>query len=220
MTTTLATIDKEQALSVPDQARAFIVLSNDDFTKGEDFLALCKSLENSVHADLDDVVKQAHGSWKASVALRDKYLTPLEEGRRILKQKMIAYQDQQEQIRREAQRKAEDEAKARAEEEALAAALQAEKEGDTETAEAIISEPVQVAPVIVPKSAPTASRLSAGREVWSCEVTSLMDLCKAIVAGKASINMIEANMPALNQFAKAMKSTMQIPGVKSVMRKV
>lgn len=144
MTTAIETIDKEQALSVPDQARAFAITSNDEFSHGEGFLALCKQLENQIHADMDESVKLAHASWKSSVALRDKYLTPLEEGRKILKQKMIAFTDSQEKIRQDAQRKADQEARARAEQDALEAAVAAEQLGDQETAEAIISEPIYV----------------------------------------------------------------------------
>lgn len=171
---------EQKALSVPEQAKAFIVSDNDQYVKGEEFLATCKALEDEIHKAWDETVELAHAAHKSAVASRKKYLDPLEEGRRILKGKMITFQTEQERIRKEKQRQAEAEATAREEEEKLAAALQAEQEGDKTTADAILEEPVQTAPVIVPKTAPAPSRLSAGREVWSAEVTNLMELVKGI----------------------------------------
>lgn len=171
---------EQKALSVPEQADTLSVSTADQYLACEDYLALWKSYEDQIHADHDPIVKKADTLHKDAVALRKKYLEPIENGRRILKGKMITYQTEQERIRQEAQRRAEEESRKRAEEETLAAALQAEQEGDKATAEAILAEPVQVAPVIVPKTAPAPSRLSAGREVWSAEVTSLADLVKGI----------------------------------------
>lgn len=204
---------EQKALSVPDQAKALTVASNDDFLKGETLLATCKQLETEIHSAFDPIVEKAHQAHKEAVAQRKRYLDPIEEGRRILKGKMITYTQEQERIRREEQARLEAEARKRAEDEALALAAQAEAEGDKETAEAIISEPVQVAPVVVQKTAPAPSRLSAGRTIWYAEVTDLKTLCKAIVEGKQPVTLIEANMVSLNKMATALKGSMSIPGV-------
>lgn len=211
---------KQVALSVPDQAKAFTVSNNDDYTAGESLLATCKQIENEIHATFDPIVDKAHQAHKEAVAQRKKYLDPIEDGRRILKGKMIAYQSEQERKQREEQARLEAEARKRAEDEALALAAQAEAEGDKETAEAIIAEPVQVAPVVVPRTAPAASRLSAGRSVWSAEVVSLMALVKAVAEGKQPITLIQANETALNGMARSLKSAMNIQGVRAVERKV
>ena len=215
METAIIEQTEQKALSIPDQAKALTVASNEDYTQGETLLSSCKQLETEIHAAFDPIVEKAHLAHKEAVAQRAKYLNPIEEGRKILKQKMIAFQQEQERIRREEQARLEAEAQKRAEDEALALASQAEAEGNTEMAEAIISEPVQAAPVVLPKMAPKASRLSAGKTLWYAEVTDIKALCKAIADGKASINLIEPNMTALNNMARAMKSTMNIPGVQA-----
>ena len=210
---------EQQALSVPEQAKAIIVTNNDQFAKGEEFLAICKALENEIHKAWDETVELAHAAHKSAVAKRKGFLDPLEEGRRLVKQKMIAYQDEQERIRREEQRKADEEARKRAEQDALDAALAAEKEGDKETAEAIIQEPVYVPPVFVPKVAPAASRLSAGRSVWSGECVNLMALVKAVAEGKQPLSYLEASKTVLGVAAK-MKAACNIPGVRAVEKRV
>ncbi len=215
MTATAVMEVEEKALSVPDQTKSMTVASNEDYEQGEILLASCKQIENEIHATFDPIVDKANQAHKEAVAQRKKYLDPIEEGRRILKGKMITYQQEQERIRQEEQRQAEEESKRRSEEEALAAAVQAEQEGDTETAEAILAEPVRAAPVIIPKTAPAPSRLSAGRTMWYAEVTDLKALCKAIVDGKAPITYIQANMTALNSRAKSDKNLLSIPGVQA-----
>ena len=211
---------EEKALSVPDQAKALTVTTNEQYAEGEALLMLCKVLETEVHETFDGIVEKAHQAHKEAVAQRKKYLDPIEDGRRILKGKMIAYQSEQERKQREEQARLEAEARKRAEDEALALAAQAEAEGDKETAEAIIAEPVQVAPVVAPKIAPQASRLSAGRSVWSAEVVSLMALVKAIADGKQPITLIEPNMTALNGMARSLKGSMVIPGCRAIEKKV
>ena len=221
MTTVIEATEVEQkALTVPDQAKALTVSTNEQYEQGEGLLATCKQLETEIHAAFDGIVDKAHQAHKEAVAQRKKYLDPIEEGRRILKGKMIAYQDTQERIRREEQARLEQEARKRAEDEQIAIAAQLEKEGDKETAEAVLSEPVQVAPVVAQRTAPAASRLSAGRSVWSAEVTNIMALVKAVAEGKQPITLIQANETALNGMARSLKGSMAIPGVKAVERKV
>ena len=221
MITEITTTEVEQkALSVPEQAKALTVTSNEQYEQGEGLLATCKQLETEIHTAFDGIVEKAYQAHKEAVAQRSRYLIPIEEGRKILKHKMIAYQDQQERIRLEEQARLEAEARKRAEDEQLALAAQLEKEGDQETAEAILAEPVQVAPVVVQRIVPAASRLSAGRSVWSAEVVNLAVLVRAIAENKQPINLIEPNMIALNGMARSLKSTMAIPGVRAVERKV
>ena len=211
---------EQKALTVPEQAEVFAVTTNDEYSRADEYLALWKSLEDEIHKDHDVVIKGLNDGHKKAIALRDKYLTPINTGRKLLKGKMIVYQDAQERIRRVAQAKAEAEARKRAEDEQLALAAQLEKEGDTETAEAVLAEPITPPPVVVPRTAPAASRLSAGRSVWSAEVVNLMALVKAVAEGKQRITLIQANETALNGMARSLKSGLAIPGVRAVERKV
>jgi len=220
MTTDSIETVEMQALSIPEKAKALIVASNEQYEQGESLLVSCKQMEHEIHEAFDGIVEKAHLAHKEAVAKRTSFLKPIEEGRIILKVKMIAYQTEQERIRQEEQRRLEAEAKERAEREALEQAIAAEQSGDTETAEAIISEPVYVAPVIAPKVAPAASRLSAGREIWSAHEVDLMLLVKAIAEGKQPVTLVMANMPALNKMASALKSSMSVPGYRAIMRKV
>lgn len=142
----------------------------------------------------------------------------------------------------EARRKAEAErieAERKAEEERLMAAAQAaEAAGDKQTADAlaeaaievteaakeevaaVVSEPVTVAPVVLPKATPKLQGGPVYREVWSAECVDVVVLCRAVSEGKASRECVLPNMPALNKMATALKNTMNIPGIRAVSRRV
>lgn len=208
----------ERALSVPDQARSFTISTADDYQRADGLLTGWREIEAQVHAAFDSVVDAAHKAHKEAVAQRKKYLDPLEQGRSLLKPKMAKWNWEQERIRLEAQRKAEEEARKREEEERLAAAVALEQAGEPEAAEEVLSAPAVPAPVFVPKAIPKTD--TKFRMQWYAEVVSLRALCKAVAEGKVPETLIEANMPALNKMASALKQSMSVPGVAAKSRTV
>ena len=211
---------EEQAMTLAEKVQALVIASNEDRISAEEMIQGAKALEDAIFAERDPVCKETHALWKKQVARRDSALAPLQDARKIIKQKCIAYDSEMERIRQAEERRLQEEARKRAEEEALSAAAQAEAEGDKETAEAILEAPLDVAPVSVPKSSPAPSRLTAGREIWSAEVTNLMALVKAVAEGKQPIAYLLPNMTALNGQAKSLKQHMAIPGTKATVKKV
>lgn len=211
---------EQKAVTLLDQAKALVIVTNEDRLSTEEMIQAAKKLEDEIFAYLDPPRAKAYEDYKYHKQRLDDALKPVQDARKAFKQKCIGWDSEQERIRKDEERKAQEEARKREEEAQIAAALEAEQSGDKETAEAILAEPVQVAPVVVPKTAPQASRLSAGREVWNAEVTNLMELVKTIAAGKAPLNLVVANMTALNGMARSLKSGMNYPGVKAVCKKV
>jgi len=213
-------VAERQALALSDSAKALTITTNEERISAEALLESAANIEKTVFAFLDPPRAKAYEQYTYHKKRLDDYLNPVKEAKKTIKQKCMSYDQEQERIRQEAQRKAEEDARRIAEEEQLAAAVQAEQSGDKETAEAIITEPVQVAPVFVPKTAPAASRLSAGRSVWSAEQVNLMLLVKAVAEGKQPLTLLEANMTAINGLARSLKSSFNVPGFKAVEKKV
>lgn len=175
---------------------------------------------------------------KALKAINDLFRGPsqyLEQAEKIIKGKMLTYTAEQERIAAEERRKAE--AALRAEQERLAreaaareaaAAAEAAKlvaEGDVEKAAEVQAQAaieaasmaataqVMTAPVV---EAPVAkvSGISQ-RGIWKAEVTDKAALIAFVAANPQFQNLLEVNTSALNQMAKAMKDTMQFPGVRA-----
>jgi hypothetical protein len=224
--TTLPAVREEQTFNVAliNRARAFRIECVEDRNEAEAIMKELSDREKFWDKLTGDSKAKAYEAYQSALRLHDDPIKELQDARLNkatgLKQHVIVWDQEQERIRLAEQRRLEEKARKRAEEEQIAAALQAEAEGDAETAQAIIAEPVYVPPVVVPREPVQKSRLTAGRENWNAQVTDLMALVRAVAAGTASINYLEANMTALNQIARAQKSTMSVPGVKAVMTRV
>lgn len=124
----------------------------------------------------------------------------------------------------------------KAEEDArVQAALNAQANGaGNDIVESILDTPTVVIPEVAPLSAyiepapyitpvvaaPTYDRVVGTGIVrtWSAQVTSIRELCAAVVRGDVAENYVLPNQVALNQRAKADKSAMKIPGVVAVQK--
>ena len=209
-----------KAVTLMEQAQSIIIVTNEDRETAEEQIQSAKALEDEIFKYLDPPREKAYEDYKYHKKRLDNAIKPVQEARKLFKKKCIEWDQKKERIRREAQRKAEAEARKRAEEETLAAAVQAEQEGDYTAAEAILAEPVETAPVIVSKTSPAPSRLSAGRTQWYAEGQDIKTLCKAVANGKVPSEFVIFNMPVLNKMAIALKSSMDIPGVKAKSRTI
>ncbi len=152
---------------------------------------------------------------KSLVAKEKAMLAPVEEEKSAKVQSMRKWADEQERLRREAQAKAEAEAKKAAEEAALAQAVALEESGDKDAAESVLATPVTAPPVYVPKSTPGGYGQFT-RKSWKAEVVDLLALVKAVAAGQAPIQAIQAEAVFLNQQARSLKSAKAYPGVRAV----
>lgn len=151
-------------------------------------------------------MKQAADATKQRILDKEKAaIGPLDALLERVSREMVAWDQEQERKRREAERKLNEEAQRKAAE--LAAS-----NGDAEEAREIIS---ATPPVIVPKATPKVDGVSY-TDRWSAEVMDLKSLCLAVGQGKQPLTLIQANLPALNGMARSLKTAMQIPGVRAV----
>ena len=108
----LAVIEQVEtkALSVRDQARAIVVrdqLTHD--SAAELYLGL-SALEKEINSVHDPAISAAHAAHKAALAAKAKSADPVAEAKKIIKPKIMAWEQEQERIRQEAERKAREEA--------------------------------------------------------------------------------------------------------------
>ncbi len=168
-----------------------------------------------------DTKRAAEASRKALVEEQERLEAPLVAAESSVKRALLAYEDQQERLRIEEQRRLQDEARKQAEVLTLAAAasmeLEANASGDVgllEEAEAILSQPID-APVVLVASAMPKVQGVVYRDNWRPHPdVDLRVLAEAVAAGIVPLSFVIVNMPALNAFAKATKGTQAVPGVK------
>jgi hypothetical protein len=85
---------------------------------------------------------------------------------------------------------------------------------DVRTVAAAVPEPASMMP------APAKPKGFSSRPVYGCEVVNLMELVKAVAAGRAPIGLVQANETALRQRASADKEGFDLPGCRLTKRQV
>ena len=135
---------------------------------------------------------------------------PLDEAEKVIKCKMLAYQQEQRRKAEEAE-KAAAEARKKAADDLLAQAVEAEESGDSLTAQimteaAASAESGKIGSVVV--SAPKVQGVQV-RKTWKAKIVD----DAAVPVTFAGMCLRPVDMPTLNKLASTSKGTMQVPGV-------
>lgn len=201
-----------------DAAKVMVIDCPEMFEAAADDLKKIKACAAAAEADrkkltgpLDQVKADIMAKYKPAADF-------CAEAERILKAAMVDYSNRVAAARALEEKKLRD--KAEAERQALEAQAAAqEAAGDHESAEetkmtaAIVSAP----PASIEKA---AAQGVSFRENWKAEVEDIYLLCQYAVENPDYLNLVEANMQALNTMAKGLKGNLKIPGVKAVCEKV
>ena len=204
------------ALAWPDEARAIVVSDQESYNHAAKALASIAKTEKEVKAHHAPMKTTAHEAHRAAVAAEKKFLDPLNEAKKIIKSNIVQWTTAQAKIKLDEENRRRHEAEKIEEEERLARAIKAEKDGQSKTqVEKILETPKEI---ITKPVEPTFEKSSSviTKTTWKAEVTNIIDLCQAVVDGKATTDMISANMSVLNQMARQYKDELRIPGVKAV----
>jgi hypothetical protein len=229
MTTTAAVdVDRtvtDEALTWPDRARTAAVVDPASYQSAGELLKGIKQLRQKIAETFDPHIRRAHDSHRALCEEKRQAEAPLTEAERLIKNALVAYDTEQERIRREEQRRLEREAQQEQERLALERAAALEREGNAFGDAAMVTEAGQVleeqlqAPpppvAAVQKATPKVAGI-VHRTTWSARVTDLHALVKFVAANPSYIGLLTANLPALNGQARSLKGAMRLPGVQAV----
>ena len=144
----------EQENKALEVARAMVITDDAGVVIADNFCAKLKALEKMIVNDFAESKAAAHAAHRAITAQESSHLARVVEPRSIVVKKIRSFREEQEAARQAEEKRLQEIENERAEKAALQAALDAEKAGDKEQAEAILSAPVVAAPVIVERTAP------------------------------------------------------------------
>lgn len=188
----LAIIEKDtKALEV--QAKGIKITDATTYQMAADILKTVKLQEDAIHEALDPEVDAAHKAHKALTAKRKTYLDPLDAIKAIVKKALVDWDNEQEKIRKEAERKALQEAE---EKKSLLVDL-----GLEEQAVAVVAE--------VPQEKPVVQGVSY-RETWDFTVED-----ENLIPRK----FLSVDLAKIRGVVTALKSEADIPGVKVFVKK-
>jgi hypothetical protein len=192
------------ALSVPEQAHLITAITNNnDYVKAGNILLTIKDIRKKIEATFKPI-KQKFDAAKKEVLDQEKAADrPLIEAENWIKPLISGYLIEQEKIRQAEERRLQEQARKEEEERLLLEAIEAEKNGQQDEAQAIIDAPVQAPPVVVPKAVPKVEGISM-RENWKFRITSE----KAIPREFLKVDEVK-----IGAYVRAMKSAGNIPGV-------
>lgn len=204
-------IEQETALIVA-QAKALRVTDQASLDAANDFLRRDKACQKEVLGVFGKNKRMAYEAYKAADQTLKRMLEPLEEGERIVKKEIGSYLDEQARIRMEAERKAREEARKAEEDRRLREAVEAEAEGDTEAAEAILNDPTPITVAVVAPAAPApkAEGLST-RQVYSFEI---------VEEGLLPREYLIPDTVKIGAVVRALKDRANIPGVQVTVKTV
>lgn len=203
---------QEEGLVLIGQAEELEIIDKASADDAGRFLQAIKQYQARVKEIMDPIVKAADHAHKVAVQQRNLLLGPALEAEQNIKRSLVSW-EQAEQDRLKAQREAQEKAAreaGEAERDRQAKALL--DQGKPAAAAAVAAAPPPVA-ITPPPPAPPKVQGVSFKDVWSAEVTSKLDLVKAVAEGKQPLELLDANMTVLNKLAVALKEHLNIPGV-------
>jgi hypothetical protein len=210
-------VEKAIAMKVTSMADKEIAVSH---------LRVLKLGQSRIGEIIGPFVATAYEAWKKNKARENELLKPLQDAEKILKGKVLQFDEiEEERIRVENRRlQKEAEEKARVEAERLKAEKEAQKvevaesltqQGFVEEAKEVMQQQTQVsvAPVFYKTEAPKVEGAST-RGKWKGEVTDIKLLLAEILAGRQPTTLIKIEQRELDALAKSWKDELTVPGVR------
>ncbi len=202
-----------KVMAIPEQAHLIVVSDNDSMTMADNTKSAIKEMLkeiDGVFKSMSDKAFQAHraitGKWKEVRA-------PLEEADAYLTKQVKTYLRKLEDIRLEEERRLREVARKQEEERRLADALEAEKEGNVEEAQAILEEEMFVPTPVVKVDVPKVDNRKY-RTIPRARCIDKMKLIRFVAQNPALADLLDYNSSVGNNKAKSMgKEINNIPGL-------
>lgn len=197
------------------RARAIKVTDRAGHESAQKALQGLKQAERKVRERLDPIISDAHKAHRGLTALRNDLLAPITQAVGVVNGECDRYEAVQRRLAEEKRRAEEEKARQAEEERRLMEAIEAEEDGDTAEAEALLEEPVETPVVHVEPETAKVQGVTA-RVRWKAEVVDLVALIKHVAEHPEWQHLLTPAMPALNGLARSQRDALNLPGVKAV----
>lgn len=193
------------------EGRHVEIHSHTDYETAAGQLAKIKAAAKSIEDQRKSLTKPLDDRKKEVMDFVRPFTDALSSAETIFKNGLIAFDNEQERLRKLAEAEAE-EKRRKEEAKLLAQAEKAEASGKGEKAEAlreIAASTVVATPAV---SAPQKVSGVSSRKTYSCKVTNMMELVKAVAAGTVPLQALQVDQSFLNKMAAAFKDEFSYPG--------
>lgn len=203
---------EEQSLAIPTQAQSIVVASSADMERADKFnqdvKAMVKQVDD-VFKPLADKASQAHraitGKW-------NEIKKPLVEAQEIITRKVRAYIQEEKRKAEEEEARLREEARKLEEERRLAEAVELEKEGRKEEAQAVIEEPMQIVTPTVKADVPKYDARTYRPPIKKVKIVNMGKFLQWVVQSSDRYEYVTVNERPLNAKAKSLGDAFNVPG--------
>jgi hypothetical protein len=195
---------EKQALTIPEQALALQVVDNETYEQAGEMAKDTKRLLEEINKLLDPIISSANKTHKEAVARKKGLTEPLKEVDEIIRSRMTAYTQDQDNKRKAEEERLRAEAKKLAEEEALRKAERAIAQGASQEEAAAMIE-VKAAPVVLQDNTPKVKGISS-RKNWKFRIVD---------EDKIPRKYMIPNKEMIGQTVRAEKDRTDIPGIEA-----
>lgn len=203
---------KGEVTTYLDMANALQVTNDIEYLEADNLRKAGQDHKNKVKEKMGPIVSKAYEAHKAAKALENELIGPVDEARKVLGQKMVAYKTEVDRKKKEEEAKAAEQARIqqdaihKAEEnKRLEQSIRLASEGREDEAEALLSAPLpkvqSVAPVR-PNGAPKTQ--TKFRSDWEIEISD---------PKKVPHEYTTIDLAKIKKVVRAMKGDIEIPGV-------
>ncbi len=195
------------------KSSSLVISTQPEYQIASDLLADIKSRGKALEEKRKGITAPLDAAKKATMDMFRPAVDAIDQFEREVKAKMSSFVREQERIRLAAEAEAAERVR-KEQEKLMAKADKLREQGKDEKAEALEFQAATTVAVMPAIEQPVASGASA-RKVWKAKLVDKMELIKAIADGRASPELLDYNESVGNGLAKALKTGMNIPGLKS-----
>ncbi len=195
-------------------AEALTIETAEQLAASSTLLTAIKGRQRDMEQTRQSITRPMDAAKKGVLAVFKPAVDRLASAERTIKNAVLAYHQEQERQRREAQATL-DAAAVREREQLTKVADEHSEAGQEDMAEVSREQAERVAAPTVAVPTPPPSGVHT-RTTWHAEVVDLAPLAKACAESGELLHLIEPNMTALNSMARTLKEGFSIPGVKAV----
>jgi hypothetical protein len=204
---------KKEYGSVLTNAKEFKeITSHEDAEKAAQFGRLLQVASQETESYFKRVKVQIDNIKKPVLEAEKQDIGAYAEEKMRISRLQVAWDQQVRREREESDRIAREAAERQAREDRLNEAVALESMGEAEQAEAVLDEPIYTPPVVTQVASAPRIQGKVAKVSYSAKVTNLMDLVRAVAAGKAPIQSLVANESFINAQARAFKDGFSLPG--------
>jgi len=202
---------KAEAEVILSISQAFAVTTHEEFVGANNELQAIKKKMKEIESKRQELKAPILEAGRKVDDLFKPALAVLAAAEDAIKKQMIAWQREQERIRKEVEDKARIEL-----EKAERARIKAIEKGDVTKVAKLEEKVASIAATVA--EAPQVAKVKgfSVTEIWSANVVDFMALVKAVAAGKQPSELLLPNQSALDDLAKAHTSNLAVPGVLAV----